>query len=89
MQLAMLSARTHCIAEHCKAPQSSDRLSEVLLCIVQLLYVPADFLHHQLTLLCFPSNIIDLPKQLLNRRICIVKILPAKEQLYLLYLAGK
>lgn len=57
-----LQIRTYCIAQHCKTSQSSNGLCEVLLCIVQLLDVSADFLHHQFTLLCFPSDVIYLSK---------------------------
>lgn len=56
----------HCSSEHGQPPKRSNGISQVLLCKIELLDVPADVLHHCLTLLCLPLDILNLDKELLN-----------------------
>ena len=72
---------TNSIDEHCKAPQGSNGVSQVLLGIVKLLDVTADLLHHHLALFSLAADLIDLGKKLLNLHFGLVKVLPTKQQL--------
>lgn len=75
---------TNGVDEHCKAPQGSNGVSQVLLGIVKLLDVPADLLYHHLALFSLAADLIDFGKQLLDLHLGLVKVLPTKLQLKLL-----
>lgn len=63
--------------QHREPTQGSNDMREVLLCVIELLDVPANLLHHDLALLRLPLNLLDLAEKLLDGSLSVFQILPA------------
>lgn len=68
----------HSADEHLQTVQRSDAGLEVVLGIIQLLYIRTDLLHHLLRLRGLQFDVTDLGEQIIDRALRLKNVLRAK-----------